>query len=86
MAQLHVNNTKRAPPFDGTNYAHWKVKMIGHLKSINGEVWKATEVKVEVANADNPTPTEERKLQCNDLAIAAIHEALDDKTFEYQES
>lgn len=84
MAQLsiHINNTKRAPPFDGTNYAYWKVKMTTHLKSINREVWKVTETKFEVANPEAPTPNEERKLQCNDLAISALREALDDKTFE----
>jgi len=79
---LHINNTKKAPYFDGTNYAYWKVKMTAHLKSINGEVWKVTEIKFEVANENAPTLVEEKKLQCNDIAISALHEALDDKTFE----
>ena len=79
---LHINNTKKAPYFDGTNYAYWKVKMTAHLKSINREVWKVTETKFEVANENAPTPVEEKKLQCNDIAISALHEALDDKTFE----
>jgi hypothetical protein len=84
MAQLslHINNTKKAPHFDGTNYAYWKIKMTAHLKSINREVWKVTETKFEVANPETPTPMEEKKLQCNDITISALHEALDDKTFE----
>jgi len=41
-----------------------------------------TETKFEVANENAPTPVEEKKLQCNDIAISALHEALDDKTFE----
>jgi hypothetical protein len=45
-------------------------------------VWKVTETKFEVANLEAPTPVEEKKLQCNDIAISALHEALDDKTFE----
>jgi len=79
---LHINNRKKAPYFDGTNYAYWKVKMTAHLKSINREVWKVTETKFEVANENAPTPVEEKKLQCNDIAISALHEALDGKTFE----
>jgi hypothetical protein len=56
--------------------------MTAHLKSINREVWKVTETKFEVANPEAPTPVEEKKLQCNDIAISALHETLDDKTFE----
>ncbi len=84
MAQLtlHCNHTKKAPFFDGTNYAYWKVKMKAHLKQINREVWKVTETKFEVAKPDEPTPVEERKLQANDIAIGAFHEALADKVFE----
>ena len=79
---LHINNTKKAPPFDGSNYAHWKVKMIAHIKSINREIWKVVETKFEVANPDAPTSVEERKLQYNDIALSSLHEALDDVTFE----
>jgi hypothetical protein len=79
---LHINNTKKAPQFDGSNYAYWKVKMTAHLKSINREIWKVVETKFEVANMEAPTPVEERKLQCNDIALSSLHEALDDKTFE----
>ena len=38
--------------------------------------------KFEVANKDAPTPVEEKKLQCNDIAVSAIHEALDENVFE----
>ena len=56
--------------------------MTAHLKYINKVVWKVTETKFEVANDNATTPVEEKKLQCNDIAICALHEALDDKTFE----
>jgi hypothetical protein len=56
--------------------------MTAHFKSINREVWKVTKTKFEVANLEAPTPVEEKKLQCNDIAISALHEALYDKTFE----
>jgi hypothetical protein len=45
-------------------------------------VWKVTETKFEIANPEAPTPVEEKKLQCNDITISALHGALDDKTFE----
>jgi hypothetical protein len=59
---LHINNTKKAPYFDGINYAYWKVKITAHLMSINREVWKVTETKFEVANSEAPTSVEEKKL------------------------
>jgi hypothetical protein len=64
MAQLsiHIINTKKTPPYDGTNYVYWKVKMTAHLKSINREVWKVTETKFEIANPEALTPIEEKKL------------------------
>jgi hypothetical protein len=41
-----------------------------------------TKTKFEVANDNVPTPVEEKNLQCNDIAINAIHEAIDDNTFD----
>ena len=38
MAQ--INNTKKPPQVDGTNYPYWKSKMTTHIKSINRKVWK----------------------------------------------
>ena len=57
MAQ--INNTKKPPQFDGTNYPYWKSMMTTHIKSINIKVWKAVETKFEVANLENPTEAEE---------------------------
>jgi len=73
---LHINNTKKAPLFDGTNYAYWKVKMTAHLKSINREVWKVIETKFEAANDNAPTPIKEKKLQCNDIALVVFMKLL----------
>jgi hypothetical protein len=52
------------------------------MKSINRKIWKAVETKIEVANPEAPTAAEEILLQNNDIALSAIHEALDQKTFE----
>ena len=40
------------------------------------------ETKIEVANPEAPTAAKEILLQNNDIALSAIHDALDEKTFE----
>ena len=54
MAQ--INNTKKPPQFNGTNYPS---KMTTHIKSINRKVWKVVETKIEIADPENPTAAEE---------------------------
>ena len=76
MAQ--INNTKKPPQFDGTNYPYWK----SHIKSINRNVWKVVETKIEIEDLENPTVAEEVLLQNNDIALSAIHDAIDERTFE----
>ena len=70
MAQ--INNTKKPPQFDGTNYPYSKSKTTTHIKSINRKVWKVVETKIEIANAENPNAAEEGFLQKNDIALSAI--------------
>ena len=79
MAQ--INNTKKPPQFDGSNYPYWKAKMTTYIKSINRKVWKVVETKFAVANSENPTTGEEVLLQNNDIALSAIHDTLDERTF-----
>jgi hypothetical protein len=38
--------------------------------------------KFEIADPDNPTAAEEVLLQNNDIGLSAIHETLDEKTFQ----
>jgi hypothetical protein len=80
MAQ--INNTKKPPQFDGSNYPYWKAKMTTYIKSINRKVWKVVKTKFEVVDLKNPTATEEVLLQNNDIALSAIHDALYERTFE----
>jgi hypothetical protein len=40
------------------------------------------ETKIEVTNEEAPIVTEEVLLQNNDIALSAIHDALDERTFE----
>ena len=40
------------------------------------------ETKIEVSNIETPTAAEEVLLQNNDIALSAIHDALDERTFE----
>jgi len=57
MAQ--INNTKKPPKFDGSNYPYWKEKMTTYIKSINKKVWKVVETKIKICDPKNPTVTEE---------------------------
>ena len=56
--------------------------MTTYIKSINRKVWKVVETKIEIANEEAPTAAEEVLLQNNDIALSAIHDALDKRTFE----
>ena len=56
--------------------------MTTYIKSINRKVWKVVEAKIEIADLKTPTTAEEVLLQNNDIALSAIHVALDERTFE----
>jgi hypothetical protein len=56
--------------------------MTTYIKSINRKVWKVVGTKIEVANEEAPTVAEEVLLQNNDITLSAIHDALDERTFE----
>jgi hypothetical protein len=56
--------------------------MTTHIKLINRKVWKMVETKIEIEDPENPTATEEVLLQNNDIALSAIHDAIDERTFE----
>ena len=79
MAQ--INNTKKPPQFDGSNYPYWKAKMTNYIQSINRKVWKVVETKIEIEDPENPTAAEEVLLQNNDIALSVIHDAIDERTF-----
>ena len=40
------------------------------------------ETKIEIGDPKNPTVAEEVLLQNNDIALSAIHDAIDERTFE----
>ena len=56
--------------------------MTTYIKSINRKVWKVVETKIEIEDEEAPTVAEEMLLQNNDIALSAIHDALDERTFE----
>ena len=55
--------------------------MITYIKSINRKIWKVVETKIEIEDPENPTTAEEVLLQNNDIALSAIHDAIDEGTF-----
>jgi hypothetical protein len=56
--------------------------MTTHIESINRKVWKVVETKIEIEDPENPIAIEEVLLQNNDIALSAIHDAIDERTFE----
>ena len=56
--------------------------MTTYIKSINRKVWKVVETKIEIEDPENPTAAEELLLQYNDIALSAIHDVIDERTFE----
>ena len=51
------------------------------MKSISRRVWQVVETKIEIADLENPIAPEEVLLQNNDIALSAIHDAVNEKTF-----
>ena len=56
--------------------------MITYIKLINKKVWKVVETKIEIGDLENPTVAKEVLLQNNDIALSAIHDAIDERIFE----
>ena len=79
---LKITTIKKPPQFDGSNYPYWKAKITTYIKSINSKVWNVVETKIEIANEEAPIAAEEVLLQNNDIALSAVHDALDERTFE----
>jgi hypothetical protein len=56
--------------------------MTTYIKSINRKVWKVVEIKIEIADLETPAAAKEVLLQNNNITLSAIHDALDERTFE----
>ena len=56
--------------------------MTTYIKSINRNVWKVVETKIEIDDEEAPTVAEKMLLQNNGIALSAIHDALDERIFE----
>jgi hypothetical protein len=56
--------------------------MTTYIKSINKRVWKVVETKIEIEDPENLIAAKEVLLQNNDIALSAIHDAIDERTFE----
>ena len=54
--------------------------MTTYIKSINMKIWKVVETKIEIEDEEAPTAAEELLFQNNDIALSAIHDALDERT------
>jgi hypothetical protein len=59
VKMVQINDTKKPPQFDGLNFPYWKAKMTTYIKSINRNVWKVVETKIEIEDPENPTAAKE---------------------------
>ena len=55
--------------------------MTTYIKSINRKVWRVVKTKIEIEDSKNPTTAKEVFLQNNGIALSAIHDAIDERTF-----
>lgn len=72
MSALEELATNRAPLFDGSNYAFWRVRMRDYLMSLGFEVWNS--VSTDYTPPQNPSSTldEKRVFESNAKAMNAI--------------
>ncbi|MGL6083498.1 MAG: hypothetical protein ACRC4N_13960 [Gammaproteobacteria bacterium] len=67
----------KAPFFDGSNYAYWKIKMSIYLKAMSPKIWKiVNEGYVMPLNPLLPTEQEERNGHLDAQAMNALFGAL----------
>ena len=57
MTSREGGSTNKAPLFDGTNFAFWKVRMRTYLMSLGADVWEVVEMgytkPIVLANKDD---------------------------------
>ena len=71
------------PLFDGTNYAHWKVRMKAFLQSLDEKVWQAVEIGW-TKTKEAPTDWDEAKIKAanfNSRALNALFSAVTNEEF-----
>lgn len=84
--------TTKPPLLDGTNYAYWKQRIIGFLKSIDDDVWDIVEEGYSkltiVANEQTvPKPKaqwskdDKHASNCNNMAMNGIYNGVSAEEF-----
>jgi hypothetical protein len=72
----------KPPPFDGTNYAYWKVRMQAHLQGTNSKVWEICENEVYVVLAVRVTLEQIEQHESNNKARTILFSCLSLSEFE----
>ena len=44
MSSHEGNSTNKAPPFNGTNFAFWKVRMRTYIMDLGADVWDVVDI------------------------------------------
>ena len=67
----------RAPHFDGSNYTHWKIRMIILIKAMSPNLWRIIDAGFAIPiDPQNPTQREEQNLRYDAQALNALYSAL----------
>lgn len=83
MATRDLVHLGEAPLFDGTNYAHWKIRMSCYFKAMGLNIWRIVDVGFSPPlDQFAPTKEEEKCLHLNAQAINALFSALSVDVFD----
>ena len=79
----HKRSLVIPPPFDGNNYAYWKVRMKAFLKSIDEKVWNSVEYGWEkpTTPVSEWQTSQKEAAAFNSKAINAIFNAISMEEF-----
>ena len=62
-----------APYFDGSNYAHWKIRMTIFIKAMSPNLWRIVDAGFATPiDPLHPTQREEQNLHLNAQALNAV--------------
>ena len=83
MATSDLVHLGKAPLFDGTNYAHWKIRMSCYFKAMCLNIWRIVDVGFSPPlDLLAPTIEEEKCLHLDAQATNALFSALSVEVFD----
>eukprot|EP00253_Pinus_taeda_P015959 PITA_15959 len=72
MSNYEREASIRPPVFDGTNFNHWKVRVIAYLQSLGTEVWNIVETSYAFPSTTPTDADEKKKYETNEKAVSTL--------------